>query len=142
MTTQNSELNDRQKRFADEYLIDCNARKAAERAGYSPTSGKTLMRNPKIRRYISEQLRLIHNDNTADAQEVLEFLSAVMRGEEKEPVVLRVNGEQEVEMVELAARERIKAAELIGKRFGMFSESKEQAAAEPVIICGGDSLED
>lgn len=138
----NNELNDRQKRFADEYLIDCNARKAAERAGYSAASGSKLLANPKIRLYINEQLRLMHNDAIADAQEVMQFLSAVMRGEEKEPVVLRVNGEQEVEMVELAARERIKAAELLGKRFGMFSEEKNNAPPEPVIICGGDSLED
>lgn len=141
------ELTPKQKRFADEYLIDCNASQAAVRAGYSEhscaSSASRLLADPAVRKYISAELEKIHNKNIADAEEVLAFLTAVMRGESKEQVVLRVGGDQQLAMIEVSARERLKAAELIGKRYGMFSESASSGADvnEPVIICGGDSVE-
>lgn len=137
-------LTDKQKRFADEYLVDCNASKAAVRAGYSQKSASyasKLLANPDIRGYIDDELRKIHNKNIADAEEVLEFLTHVMRGESKEQVIMRVGGDQELAMIEVSARERLKAAELIGKRYGMFSEKDNSPAAEPVIICGGEGCE-
>lgn len=35
-------MNAKQKRFCDEYLIDCNATQAAIRAGYSPKTAKQI----------------------------------------------------------------------------------------------------
>ncbi len=139
------ELTPKQKRFADEYLIDCVGSKAAVRAGYSKRSSRSsacrLLANPAIRAYIDEQLACIHAKNIADAEEVLAFLTEVMRGETKEQVVMRAGGDQYLEMMDVPARERIKAAELIGKRYCMFSDSS-AAAEEPVVICGGDELKD
>lgn len=138
------ELTPKQKRFADEYLVDCVGSKAAVRAGYSERSSRSaayrLLANPAVRAYIDEQLACIHAKNIADAEEVLAFLTRVMRGETKEQVVMRAGGDQYLEMMEVPARERLKAAELIGKRYSMFSENT--AAAEPVVICGGDELKD
>lgn len=81
-------MNARQKRFCDEYLLDCNATQAAIQAGYSPKTaysiGEENLKKPELKTYIEQQLERIHNEKTADAQEVLEYLTAVMRGEHKE----------------------------------------------------------
>ena len=140
----NPRLTDKQKRFADEYLIDCNGAKAAIRAGYSRNSASyasKLLANPDIRAYIDGELAKIHSNTIANAEEVLEFLTQVMRGESKEQVIVRVDGNQEPIMIEVSARERLKAAELIGKRYGMFSERDNSAPSEAVIICGGEGCE-
>lgn len=120
-------LSTKQQRFIDEYLIDCNATRAAIRAGYSPKTaneqGARLTSNPDIWGCIEEQLEKIHNEKTADAQEVLEYLTAVMRGQHTEQVLMLVgNGVQELVDIQVSAKERIRAAELIGKRYGMFKD--------------------
>lgn len=147
MNNNNSDiLTDKQKRFTDEYIVDCNATQAAIRAGYSPKSasktGSKLLNNPKVRNYIDKELDVIRSKNIADAEEVMCFLTQVMRGDVKEPMVLRGENGQVVEMVAFSARERLKAAELIGKRYGIFSENVQVQSSEPVIIFGGDIIED
>lgn len=140
-------MNARQKRFCDEYLIDCNAKQAAIRAGYSPKTaysiGNENLNKPELKAYIEEQLEKIHNEKTADAQEVLEYLTAVMRGQHTEQVLKLVGeGVQTITDIDVAAKERIKAAELIGKRYGLFKDNLDVGGAIPVVISGGDLLED
>lgn len=140
-------MNARQKRFCDEYLIDCNATQAAIRAGYSAKTAKItgakLLTNANLKAYIEEQLEKIHNEKTADAQEVLEYLTAVMRGQYTEQVLKLVGeGVQTITDIDVAAKERIKAAELIGKRYGLFKDNLDVGGAIPVVISGGDLLED
>lgn len=140
-------MNARQKRFCDEYLIDCNATQAAIRAGYSAKTAKItgakLLTNANLKAYIEEQLEKIHNKKTADAQEVLEYLTAVMRGQHTEQVLKLVGeGVQTITDIDVAAKERIKAAELIGKRYGLFKDNLDVGGAIPVVISGGDLLED
>lgn len=137
-------MNRKQKKFADEYLIDCNATQAAIRAGYSPKTakqvGQRLLTNVDLSTYIEQQLEQIHNEKTADAQEVLEYLTAVMRGEHTEQV-LRLVGEgvQTIDNMEVSAKDKLKAAELIGKRYGMFKDNVNVAGSVPVVIA--DDLE-
>lgn len=131
-------MNARQKKFCDEYLIDCNATQAAIRAGYSPKTANEqaarLLANVSIKSYIDEQLERIHNEKTADAQEVLEYLTAVMRGEHTEQVLKLIGeGVQTITDIDVSARERLKAAELIGKRYGMFKDGL-NVDLEPVVI--------
>jgi phage terminase small subunit len=131
-------MNAKQKRFCDEYLIDCNATQAAIRAGYSPKTAYSIgvenLKKPELKNYIDEQLERIHNEKTADAQEVLEYLTAVMRGEHTEQVLKLIGeGVQTVTDIDVAARERLKAAELIGKRYGMFKDNV-GVDLEPVVI--------
>lgn len=131
-------MNAKQKRFCDEYLIDCNATQAAIRAGYSPKTAKQIgqenLTKPDLKKYIDEQLERIHNEKTADAQEVLEYLTAVMRGEHTEQVLKLIGeGVQTVTDIDVSARERLKAAELIGKRYGMFKDNV-NVDLEPVVI--------
>lgn len=140
-------MNARQKRFCDEYLIDCNATQAAIRAGYSKKTarqiGDRLLSNVDIRAYIDEQLERIHDERTADAKEVLEYLTSVMRGEHTEETLKLVGeGVQEKTNIEVSEKDRLKAAELIGKTHGMFNDKLNVTGSIPVIIDGGDALED
>lgn len=123
-------LNEKQKRFCDEYLIDLNATQAAIRAGYSEktayTIGQKLTKKNEVKAYIEEKLEALKNERTADAQEVVEYLTSVMRGEsESEEIVLKGvgKGSQRIEKIQKkpSEKDKLKAAELLGKRFGMFS---------------------
>lgn len=132
-------MNKRQRRFADEYLIDCNATQAAIRAGYSEktaySQGQRLLKKVEVQTYIEEQLEKIHNEKIADATEVMMYLTSVMRGEQTEQT-LRFLGEgyQEIADIDITARERLKAAELIGKRYGMFTDKLNVEGSVPVVI--------
>lgn len=131
-------VNAKQKRFADEYLIDCNATQAAIRAGYSPKTARQIgeqnLSKLDIKEYIEQQLEQIHNAKTADAQEVLEYLTSVMRGEHTEQA-LRLVGEgiQEIDTMEVSAKDRLKAAELIGKRYGMFKDNVNMNGTNTIV---------
>lgn len=132
-------MNAKQKKFCDEYLIDCNATQAAIRAGYSPKTAKSIgqenLTKPDLKAYIDEQLEILHNERTADAQEVLEYLTAVMRGQHTEQTLQLIGeGVQTITDIDVSAKERLKAAELIGKRYGMFKDGLNVGGAVPVVF--------
>lgn len=131
-------LTEKQKKFCDEYLVDCNATQAAIRAGYSPKTaysiGEENLKKPELKTYIDEQLEILHSQKTADAQEVLEYLTSVMRGEHTEQTLKLIgDGVQCVTDIDVSAKDRLKAAELIGKRYGMFKDNV-NVDLEPVVI--------
>lgn len=134
-----STLTRKQRRFADEYLIDCNATQAAIRAGYSPKTANEqaaqMMANEKINSYIAGKLEEISSDRIAEAQEVLEYLTAVMRGQHTEQI-LRLDGRgvQVTDNIQVSAKERLKAAELIGKRYGLFKDNVNIGESRVVIV--------
>ncbi len=137
----------KQQRFADEYLIDCNATQAAIRAGYARNSaneqGARLLAKASVREYIDARLAEIHSEKIADSTEVLEYLTAVMRGEHNEEILcLDGDGTQRKISIDVSAKDRIKAAELIGKRYGLFKENVDVLGAVPVVISGGEDLDD
>ena len=74
----------KQERFCAEYLVDCNATQAAIRAGYSEKTAYSIgvenLKKPEIRKYIDEQLEAMQDATVASAQEVIQYLSSVMRG--------------------------------------------------------------
>lgn len=132
-------LTQKQRRFADEYLVDCNGTKAAVRAGYSPKTANEqaakLMANPKIHSYITEKLDEISSEKIADTQEIMEYLTAVMRGEHKEQILrLNGNGVQVLDYMETPAAIRLKAAEMLAKRYGLLKENFEIESVSPVVI--------
>ncbi len=93
------------------------------------------MRKLEVRAYIDARLDEIRSEKTADAQEVLEYLTAVMRGRETEETLrLAGDGVQEVTEISVSAKERLKAAELIGRRYGMFTDKAQVSLAVPVQI--------
>lgn len=127
-------MTNKQKRFADEYLVDLNATQAAIRAGYSPKTADRIayenLRKLEVKSYIDEQLERIHNERAADAAEVIEYLTSVMRGESTAAVVVvegQGDGYSEARTIRKPPdeKERLKAAELLGKRFGLFADRVE-----------------
>ena len=129
----------KQKRFCQEYLIDLNATQAAIRAGYSEKTAKDIgcenLAKPNIKKYIDEQLKQIKTEKIADAQEVLEYLTSVMRGEQKEQVALLTGeGVQDLVQKDVSAKDRLKSAELIGKRYALFTEKLELQGETTVQI--------
>lgn len=132
-------MKEKQKRFCEEYLVDCNATQAAIRTGYSKKTaravGQRLLTNVDIKKYIDQQLQKLKNEKIADAQEVLEYLTSVMRGEQKEQVALLTGeGVQDLVQKDVSAKDRLKAAELIGKRYGLFTEKLELQGGTTIQI--------
>ena len=128
-----SKLSVKQKRFADEYIISGNATEAYKKAGYSASSdrvagveGHKLLRNPKIQTYLKERQKELDSPKIADQQEVLEFLTDVMRGKITEPLlVLDGNGYQKVIESKPNVSTRRSAAVDLGKRYGLFVDKQE-----------------
>ena len=122
------ELTEKQKRFCEEYLIDLNATRAykavyknCKKDESARVNGSKLLTNTNIKAYIDEKLEEIHSKNTADAREVIEYLTSVMRGESTaEIVVVEGMGDGNSKAVKVNKapdeKERLKAAELLGKR--------------------------
>ena len=137
----------RQRKFCDEYLISGNATDAAIKAGYSPKTaysmGNENLNKPELKAYIETELEKLHSAKIADIEEVMSYLTSVMRGEATEEIPLLVgNGVQEITTKHLSAKDRIRAAELLGKRYGLFSEKFGIEGMVPVVITGDDQLED
>ena len=126
-------MTEKQKKFADEYLIDLNATRAYKAAyknvkkdSVAAAASTRLLRNVKVSTYIQEQIEKLHSKKTADAAEVIEYLSSVMRGEQTEEVLcLAGEGTQEIEKIDVSAKDRLKAAELLGKRYSLFTDKVE-----------------
>ena len=92
-------------------------------------------------------MKEIGDKRIADAKEVLEYLTRVIRNEEKEEVVVTVNvGDFQTEIKkvkkELSAKDKIKAAELLGKRYRLFTDKVEADVNQVVVFTGEDELED
>lgn len=138
-------MTDKQRKFADEYLIDCNATRAYK-AAYpkiksdeaARVNGCKLLTKANIKEYIDEQLEKISSEKIATATEVLEYLTSVLRGESSSEVIVVEgcgDGFSEARAIDKAPdeKERLKAAELIGKRYGIFTD-KVKMDVEPVVI--------
>lgn len=94
-----------------------------------------MLRNVKVKKYIDERLEELHNQKTADAQEVLEYLTSVLRGEsEAEEIVVEGCGDGVSEARTMrkgpSEKDRLKAAELLGKRFGLYTDKMELEAKD------------
>lgn len=133
-------LTEKQKKFADYYIELGNATQAAIKAGYSSkyanTNASKLLQNTTIKSYIDERLSQLSSERIVSAEEVLEFLSSVMRNEQKEEVLKGVGmGEQAKTHIEVSAKDRVKAAELLGKRYALFTDKTEMTVTEvPVFV--------
>ena len=150
-------LTNKQKRFADEYLVDLNATQAAIRAGYKEktaySQGQRMLKNVEIKTYIEEQLERLHNKKAADAQEVIEYLTSVLRGEsEGEELVNEFQGDGVSKAVNVkkkpSEKDKLRAAELLGKRFGIFTDKIENKVtvsdklADVFAQIGGEGLDE
>ena len=136
----------KQKLFVDYYIqTKGNASEAARLAGYSPKTafrtGQENMQRPAIQAALASRTAELENERTADTQEILEYLESVMRGETVEEVVVNVGTgkgytKPEKVKVQVSAKERLKAAEMLAKVKGMFiTKAKlDVQGALPVVI--------
>lgn len=124
-------MNNRQQLFCEEYLKDLNATKAAIRAGYSEktaySQGQRLLKNVEIKNRLKEIREKIQDENIATIKDIEEFLSLSLNGEMEEEVisvVAEIEGSSKVVKTkkQISLRDRIKAAELLGKRYGLWTD--------------------
>lgn len=147
-------MTDKQRKFCDEYLIDCNATRAYRKAypnvkkdSSAAVCATKLLRIAKVQEYINKQLEKISSEKIADAKEVMEYLTSVLRGEsQSEIVVIEGTGDgcSDARRMNKAPdeKEKLKAAELLGKRYGLFTDKLEVDGNAKVVINGEGDLDE
>lgn len=143
-------LTDKMKRFCDEYLIDLNGTQAAIRAGYSKKTANRIatenLSKPVIQEYLAKKMEEKEKTLIATQDEVLKYLTAVLRGETQSEIVVIESYGKTSEAVKMQKapdeKERLKAAELLGKRYSLFKDKINIDAAIPVVITDESKLED
>lgn len=153
-------MTDKQKRFCDEYIIDLNATRAYKAAypnikndNVARANSSRLLTNANIKAYIEAELEKLHDERTADAKEVIEYLTSVMRREETESVVVTISQEKSKyvpdnngtmrkhtekteipQIVEIPAKlsDANKAAEMLGKYYALFTD-RTQVEGDSVV---------
>ena len=136
-------MTEKQKLFADEYLIDCNATRAykvayptVKKDEVARANASRLLTNANVQKYINDRMQKIHNEKTADAQEVVEYLTSVLRGQSTSSVLARdeIGAERVIEKPP-DEKERLKAAELLGQRYGLYTDKVDLDADAELHIC-------
>ena len=143
-------MTEKQKIFADEYIICLNATRAYKKAypnvkkdEVARANGSRLLTKANIKAYIDEQLEKLQSERVADQQEVMEYLTAVMRGKKTEPLlVLDGEGKQKVVNAIPPVQARTKAAELLGKRYRLFTDKQEVEVQGTVVFANEDDIAD
>ena len=121
-------MNEKQKMFADYYIETLNITESYKRAygedlsdESASANGSRLIRNDKVEKYIEKAMENKSKERIASQDEVLEFLTKTMRGEVQDQLGL-----------ETPVKERVRSAELLGKRYEIFTE-KVKVTETPVI---------
>lgn len=135
-------MNERQRRFADEYIRTgnitqsyLNAYQHVKKENTAATNGSVLLRNPKVKGYIDTRLEELKKESIAEQDEILQFLTSVVRGDAtgKEKLGLGQGAEKLIDR-EPNLQERIRAAEQLGKRYGMWTDKHEVEHKLPQFI--------
>ena len=122
-------LKPKELKFAEEWLMTTNATQSAIKAGYSErtaySAGNRLLKKVDVKQYIDERLAEMQESSIADTNEVMQFLSSTMRGDIPDQFGL-----------DPALNDRLKAAELLGKRYKLFTDKQEISGAdgEPIKV--------
>jgi len=137
-----AKLTEKQKRFADEYIRTgnitqsyLNAYPKVKKESTARSAGSRLLTKVNVKAYIDKRMEELKKQSIAEQDEVLQFLTKVMRGEvtEKIPVGLG-EGYQELKDKEPYLKDRIKAAELLGKRYMIWTEKHQVENITPVFV--------
>lgn len=130
-------LTEKQKAFCDYYIESLNATESYKKAypnckkdATARTNSSKLLTNTNIKKYIDEQLQQMQSNRIADATEILEYLTKGMRQELEEEVVVMVNkgeftSEPQTVKKKISIKDSNKCAELLGKRYGLYTEKLE-----------------
>lgn len=132
-------LTQKQQRFVDEYIISGNATQAAIKAGYSKKTARFVgaenLTKPNIKVELEKRNTEIKSQKTMDMQEVMERLAAIARGETVEQ---QVTNKGTVVEIEPKTSDQIRAMELIGKRYGAWTDKKEVTGGLEINVGVGD----
>lgn len=139
MIVAEKKLTAKQQRFCDEYLICLNGSEAAIKAGYSEKTARQMavenLAKPNIKAYIQQRMDEKEKELIADGDEVLKYLTAVMRGKSESSVLARdETGADRVILKPPDEKERTKAAELLGKAHMLFTDKVDMGASVSVVI--------
>jgi phage terminase small subunit len=137
-------LTEKQKRFADYYIETGNATESAIRAGYSEKTAKEMgyenLTKPHIREYVDSMLKEIGNKRIMNAEEVMTILTSIARNQEQEDVVVFGESGPEITQKGMSAKDRLKALELIGKRYTLWTDKTQLEGTIGVTIV--DDIDD
>ena len=142
------ELNKRQKAFCDFYIESLNATESYQKAydcGYNTarTNGARLLTNANIKKYIDDVMQSKDESRIASQDEILQILTDIARGiTEEEVVQFSQLGEELRTTRKPTIKDRMKASELLGKRYRLFVDKVEADVAQQVIFEGEDDLEE
>lgn len=136
-------ITEKQRRFADNYLSNgCNATQAAISAGYSKKyaaqNTSKLLKNTNVAAYIRDRNEEISSAKIVTQQELQEYWSGMIRGNEKEQVLVGVGkGEQVIDDMDVSAKDRLKASELMGRALMMFTDNVNLGGSTIHLKIGG-----
>lgn len=143
-----STLNNKQKAFADYYIESLNATESYVKAyecsyNTARTNGARLLANANIKKYIDEVMSAKDESRIASQDEILQILTDIARGiTEEEVVQFSQLGEELRTTRKPTIKDRMKASELLGKRYRMWTDKIEADVSQQVIFEGEDMLED
>ncbi|MDU7164188.1 MAG: terminase small subunit [Anaerococcus vaginalis] len=129
----------KQKKFADGYIKTGNAYKSAINAGYSKSYAKgnivKLLENVSVKTYVDKKLSELEAETIAESKEVLQYLTSVLRGETHDEVYYKTEfGGEALGQVKVQNKDRLKAAELLMRRFGLNASDLEKEKQETQIM--------
>ena len=143
-----SKLNEKQKAFANYYIESLNATESYAKAyecsyNTARTNGARLLAKANIKKYIDEIMSAKDESRIASQDEILQILTDIARGiTEEEVVQFSQLGEELRTTRKPTIKDRMKASELLGKRYRMWVDKVEADVNQQVIFEGEDMLED
>ena len=141
-------LNEKQKAFCDFYIESLNATESYQKAyecsyNTARTNGARLLTNANIKKYIDDIMQSKDESRIASQDEILQILTDIARGiTEEEVVQFSQLGEELRTTRKPTIKDRMKASELLGKRYRLFVDKVEADFKQQVIFEGEDLLED
>ena len=140
-------LTPKEKKFCQEYVRTGNASEAVRLAGYSEKNvrqrGSKMLSKDYIQAYINELMEELKKETIADADEVMQLLTSIARGETtEENVVVDKAGNVSIVETRVKEKERVKALELLGKRYKLYTDKVEASVdgQVQVVFTGEDDI--
>lgn len=147
-------MKEQYKIFCDTYIKTFNASESyltafpGVKTSTAMVNGCRLLKKEEIQEYLKQRYKEASNERIADAQEVLETLTRTMRQQEEEEVVVTEmigNGLSESKIIKKKPNlaQVLRAAELLGKRYALFTDKVEvDGKASITIVDDIGALED
>ena len=114
--------------FADNYLETGNIYQSAIKAGYSENYAKgnasRLLENESIKIYIKERMAKLQSQKIAELEEEVVVVEGVGEGVSNARTIVK----------KISLKESTRCAELLGKRYSLFSDNVNVAGSVPVTI--------